>query len=48
MCAEVLIPEVVPPQYIIGLYVSCTSTADAVLNQFPNVAVTVRPGLFFQ
>jgi hypothetical protein len=47
-CAEVLVPDVVPPAYVIGAYVSCDGSRDAVHSVVPNLPVTVNPRLFFQ
>ncbi len=48
MCAEVLVPDVLPPQLIQGLYVSCEEVALKVRGQFANVKVDVNGYLFFQ
>jgi hypothetical protein len=48
MCAEVLVPDVVPQNYIIGLYVSCDHTAQLVRAKFPDKDVLVDGNLFFQ
>lgn len=46
-CAEVLVPDVVPPGYILGAYVSGTLAAAAVQQVAPNLPVTVVPDFFF-
>ncbi len=47
-CAEVLVPDLVPPLYVIGAYVSCNDSRDAFHSLAPDPAVTVNPRLFFQ
>jgi len=47
MCAEVLLPDAVPPRYINGLYVSCEDTAHLVRGEFPDMDVLVNGNLFF-
>jgi hypothetical protein len=47
-CAEVLVPDVVPPRYIIGAYVSCDESREAVSRTCGNrLRVTVEAHLFF-
>lgn len=48
MCAEVLVPDVLPPRLIEGLYVSCEEVALEVRGRFPNVKVDVNGYLFFR
>ncbi len=48
MCCEVLIFERVPPEYITGVYVSCPESCVWVRENFPHVAVSVKPYLFFR
>jgi len=46
VCAEVLVPDLVPTKYIQGVYASCQATADAIARDgFP---VTINPYLFFE
>lgn len=49
VCAEVLVPDVVPPEYIVGAYVSCTESADELLNvlELEGFPVAVRRKMFF-
>lgn len=47
-CAEVLVPDVVPPSYVIGAYVSCDDSRRQLHSLVPDLSVTVNPGLFFQ
>jgi hypothetical protein len=46
MCAEVLIPDVVPPNYIMGVYVSCDETASLIRDDFSDLDVLVNSDLF--
>lgn len=46
-CAEVLVPDKVPPTYIRGVYVSCQQSKQEVLALAPGLAVSVDPHLFF-
>jgi hypothetical protein len=48
MCAEVLIPNVLPPEYIRGAYVSCDKTKAEVEALALGLKVKVKPYLFFQ
>lgn len=47
-CAEVLVPDVVPPQYITGAHVSCDLSRQRLQNVAPNLPMTVDADLFFQ
>lgn len=48
MCAEVLVPDSIPPSLIIGAYVS-TATAEAELRaKAPDLVVVISPHLFFR
>ncbi len=47
-CAEVLVPNVVPVQYITGAYVSCEQSQQTLRGLAPNLPITVNAGLFFQ
>jgi hypothetical protein len=47
-CAEVLVPDVVPAQYITGAYVSCDISRQGLQNLAPNLPITVNADLFFQ
>jgi hypothetical protein len=46
-CAEVLVPDRVPPEYITGVYCSGEAGRDAV-QAICDLAVTIDPDLFFQ
>jgi hypothetical protein len=46
-CAEVLIPDRVPPVYIMGAYVSCEEVAAVVTGIAPQLAVSIDGNLFF-
>ena len=47
-CAEVLVPNQIPPTYILGAYVSCIQSQAKLSNMAPNLRITVNPYLFFQ
>lgn len=47
-CAEVLVPDVVAPEYILGAYVSEKQGRDVLQKVAPDLAVDVKPDLFFQ
>src|SRR5262249_6822793 len=47
-CAEVLVPHVVPPGYLLGAYVSCQAAADALGKLGFGLPVRRYPYLFFQ
>jgi hypothetical protein len=47
-CAEVLVPYRVPPELILGGYVSCQTNVQLLLNLFPTNGVILNPDLFFQ
>jgi hypothetical protein len=46
-CAEVLVPDRVPPKYITGVYVSCVPSKETLLISIPYLGVVVNPHLFF-
>lgn len=46
-CAEVLVPEHVPPIWIKGGYVSCNKAFEAVMGLGLRLELTINPGLFF-
>lgn len=48
MCAEVLVPGLVPPQHIIGAYVSIEEAGAVVASAAPGLAVEIKPELFFR
>lgn len=47
-CAEVLVPGVVPPSLIMGVYASGAAGRDAILAQGWTKPLTIEPQLFFQ
>lgn len=47
MCAEVLVPNHIPPDYIFGAYVSCIQSEAALLAVAPDLGVTIDPHFFF-
>lgn len=48
MCAEVLVCDRVPPEFITGVYVSCVESRDQVMGEHRDVDVIVNQDLFFQ
>ncbi len=48
MCAEVLVPGSVPPDYITGIYVSCKSTEHSVSQVCDTVPIVIDAYRFFQ
>jgi len=46
-CAEVLVPNRIPPAYIIGAYVSCMQSRVKLARITPNLQITIDPHLFF-
>lgn len=47
-CAEVLVPEKIDPNYIVGIYVSNNVTKNLLLEMGVDLPVNVSPHLFFQ
>ena len=47
-CAEVLVPDSVPPSYILGAYVSGSTTQAAIEALGLDMSVTLSPHLFFR
>lgn len=47
-CAEVLVPDRVPPEYIFGAYVSNQQSKEALERLAPNLPVVVNANMFFQ
>lgn len=47
-CAEVLVPHRISPVYIIGVYVSCTQSREALAGIAPSLPITIDPHLFFR
>ncbi|HZT05706.1 MAG TPA: DUF4433 domain-containing protein [Chloroflexota bacterium] len=48
MCAEVLVPDVVPAQHILGIYVPTQDGAQAVASVAPDIPIEVKSDLFFR
>lgn len=48
MCTEVLVPDRVPPSYILGAYVSCDEASITLQGYVPELPATVRPHIFFR
>jgi hypothetical protein len=48
ICAEVLVPDVLPASYILGAYVSCPEGRTACARVAPTLPVTVSPNFFFR
>jgi hypothetical protein len=47
-CAEVLVPDVVPVDYVFGAYVSCRGSVEHLGREAPNLPVIVDGHMFFQ
>lgn len=47
-CAEVLVPDVVPAQYITGAYVSCEVSEQRLRSLAPSLPITINADLFFR
>ncbi len=51
-CAEVLVPRLVPPEFIIGAYVSCGEACDRIQQELAKSGIScclsVNPNLFFR
>ncbi len=47
-CAEVLVPETVPPDYILGACVSCGQARQRLLDEGFSLPITINAYLFFQ
>jgi len=48
MCAEILVPDLIDPDFIIGAYVSCTNAKASIEALNVGIAVTVNAHLFFR
>lgn len=48
VCAEVLVPGVVPPRYITRAYASCAQSCTVIKETVANLPVTVNARLFFR
>lgn len=47
-CAEVLVPQCVCPNYIVGAHVSCRQAVDRIRAMDADLSVSVSPDLFFR
>jgi len=47
-CAEVLVPDRVPPRHVCGAYVSCEASRTMLLSVAPKLSVTTLARLFFR
>lgn len=47
-CAEVLVPDRIPPEYILGAYVSCQTACDALAESECEILVHISEHLFFR
>ncbi len=47
MCAEVLVPNRIPPRYIFGAYVSCSESQRRLTGFAPHLPLVVNAYLFF-
>ena len=47
-CAEVLVPRRIPPNYIVGAYISCVQSMRRLGEIAPQLSVTIDAHLFFQ
>jgi hypothetical protein len=51
-CAEVLVPDKIPKEFILGVYVSCNESKaklyDIISEVEPDFSITVNPEMFFQ
>jgi hypothetical protein len=49
VCAEVLVPDLLPPEYIVGAYASCDGSVDEILDAIDSedFTVTIKPSMFF-
>jgi hypothetical protein len=46
-CAEVLVPHVLPAEYIMGAHASCSRSVELARSLVPSLAITLNPDLFF-
>jgi hypothetical protein len=46
-CAEVLVPDVIPPQHILGAYACSTSSKEELRALAPGLAVVIPAGFYF-
>lgn len=47
MCAEVLVPDWVAPEFVMGAYVSCAEARAVLAKSAPDLAIQVNPHMFF-
>jgi len=47
MCAEVLVPDRVPPNLIMGVYVSCAASASEAQRLAPGLPIQINGYMFF-
>lgn len=48
ICAEVLVPNVVSSDYILGMYVSCEETKKLIESKVADLDIQILPKMFFQ
>jgi hypothetical protein len=48
MCAEVLVPRSLPPEYIVGAYVSCDQSKSTLAAAAPSLVADTYPYMFFR
>lgn len=48
VCAEILVPDVVEPRYIMRAYASCAESCRVIAETVPGLPVAVNPRLFFR
>jgi hypothetical protein len=48
MCAEVLVPNSVPADYIVGAYVSCRLAKRKLRTLAPSLAISINANMFFR
>lgn len=47
-CAEVLVPDRVPPDHLVGAYTSCEEARTVLAGLVPSLAIVVNSRMFFQ
>jgi ssDNA thymidine ADP-ribosyltransferase, DarT len=47
-CAEVLVPEAIPPKFVLGAYASGPAAQAALAGCAPNLSVAIDPNMFFR
>ena len=48
MCAEVLVPDIISPEFVNGIYVSCENVKIKIEKEIQNIQVSINPHMFFQ